>query len=70
MIPPKGGEIMGKSKKRYYIPGIDELHQMVETPASRERTDKNRFILNTAICIVSAVAAIVAAVASVLALLA
>lgn len=67
MISPKGGEIVGK---RYYMPGIDELNQMIETPASKERTDRNRFVLNTAICIVSAVAAIIAAVAAVLALLA
>lgn len=61
---------MRKSEKRYYIPGVDEFTQMVETPASKERTDRNRFVLNTAICIISAVAAIVSAVASILALLA
>lgn len=61
---------MRKSEKRYYIPGVDEFTQMVETPASKERTDRNRFVLNTVICIISAVAAIVSAVASILALLA
>lgn len=61
---------MCKSHKRYYVQGVDELHQMVETPASREKTDRNRFIISTVICIISALAAIVAAVASVLALLA
>lgn len=55
------------SKKLYYIPGVDELNQLVETPASRERTDRNRFIVNTVISAVSAVAAVVAAVVSVLA---
>lgn len=57
------------SKKRYYIQGVDELHQMVETPASKERTERNRFIITTVICVVSALAAVIAAVASVLALL-
>ncbi len=61
---------MRKSKKCYYIPGVDQITQMVETPASRERTDRNRFVITTVICVVSAIAAVVAAVASVLALLA
>lgn len=56
------------SKKRYYIPGVDVLNQLVETPASRERTDRTRFVINTVLCVVSAIAAVVAAVASVLAL--
>lgn len=56
------------SKKRYYITGIDKINQLVETPASRERTDRNRYIVNTAISIISAVAAIVAAVVSIIAL--
>ena len=56
------------SKKMYYIPGVDEIHQMVETPASKECTDRSRFVLNTAICVVSALAAVIAAVASVLSL--
>lgn len=62
------------SKKRYYIPGVDEIHQMVETPASKERTEKERtekerFVINTVICVISALAAVVAAVASILALI-
>lgn len=61
---------MRKSKKRYHITGVDEINQLVETPASRERTDRNRFIITTVICVISAVAAVVAAVASVLAILA
>lgn len=61
---------MRKSKKQYYMPGVDELNQLVETPASRERTDRNRFIITTVICVISAVAAVVAAIASVIALLA
>lgn len=56
------------SKKSYYLPGVDDINQMVETPASKERTERSRFVLNTAICVVSALAAVVAAVASVLAL--
>lgn len=59
---------MCKSHKRYYIPGIDEINQVVETPASRERTDRDRFIITTVICIISALAAVVAAIASILAL--
>lgn len=57
------GEIV--SQKKYYIPGVDELHQLTETPASRYRTESRRFIINTVITIVSA-AAIVAAVVSVM----
>lgn len=56
------------SKKRYYIPGVDEVHQLVETPASKERTERSRFVINTAVCVISALAAVVAAIASVLAL--
>lgn len=56
------------SKKSYYLPWVDDINQMVETPASKERTERSRFVLNTAICVVSALAAVVAAVASVLAL--
>ena len=55
-------------KKKYYITGVDELNQLVETPASRERTDRNRFIINTILTAVSAIAAIVAAVAAVISL--
>ena len=55
-------------KKKYYITGVDELNQLVETPASRERTDRNRFVVNTILTTVSAIAAIVAAVAAVISL--
>ena len=51
--------------KLYYIPGVDELNQLIETPASRERTDRNRFIINTIISAISAVAAVAAVVAAV-----
>ena len=57
-----------ESDKRYYIPGIDEIHQLVETPASKEQTEKERFVITTILCAVSALAAVVAAVASILAL--
>lgn len=59
------------SQKRYYIQevhGVDEFCQLVETPASKERTEKHRFVITTVTCIVSAVAAVIAAIASVLAL--
>lgn len=55
-------------KKKYYITGVDELNQLVETPASRERTERNRFVINTILTAVSAIAAIVAAVAAVISL--
>lgn len=56
------------SKKQYYIPGIDEINQAVETPASKEWTEKKRYIINTAISVISAVAAaVIAAIASVIA---
>lgn len=57
------------SKKRYYLPGVDELHQLVETPASKERTERHRFVITVVISTISAIAAIVAAVASVIACL-
>lgn len=52
--------------KKYYIPGVDEINQLVETPESKARTESRRFIINTAITVVSAIAAIVAAVAAVM----
>ena len=58
-----------ESDKRYYVPGIDEIHQLVETPASKEQTGKERFVITTILCAVSALAAVVAAVASILALI-
>lgn len=57
----------GRFGKRYYIPGVDNLQQLVETPESKERTDSRRFILNTIISVVAAIASIVAAVVSILA---
>ena len=56
-----------KSGKRYYIPGIDNIHQLVETPASKERTDSRRFFINTTISVIAAVASIIAAIVTVLA---
>lgn len=53
--------------KKYYIPGVDEIHQLVETPASKEKTERKRYIVNTAISIVGAVTGIIAAVVSILA---
>lgn len=57
------------SKKRYYIPGVDEPNQMVETPASKERTEKKRFVITLVISIIAAAASIVAAIASVISIL-
>ena len=51
--------------KKYYVTGIDEIHQLVETPASKERTESKRFWINTIISSVSALAAIVAAVVAI-----
>lgn len=56
-------------KKQYYIPGVDNFSQLVETPASKEKTDTHRYIVNTAISVVAAVASVVAAVISVVAFL-
>lgn len=55
-------------EKKYYVPGFDTLNQLVETPASKEKTDKERFIINTVISAISAVAAVVAAIVSIIAL--
>ena len=52
--------------KWYYIPGVDHLNQLVETPASKERTDFRRFLITAILTAISALAAIVAAVAAVL----
>lgn len=63
---------MGKLKdfvnknKRYYIPGIDEINQLIETPRSREKTDFRRFLITSIIAGLSAVGAIIAAVFAVL----
>lgn len=57
-------------KKQYYLSNLEQPpNQLVETPASKERTDKRRFIITTVICIVSAVAAIISAIASIFALI-
>lgn len=52
--------------KRYYIPGVDHFNQLVETPASKEKTDFRRFLLTTILTSISVLAAVVAAVAAVL----
>lgn len=57
------------SKKKYYIPEVDELRQMVETPASKEKTEQRRFVTTVIISVIAAVASIVAAIASVIACL-
>ena len=54
-------------RKKYYITGIDEIHQLVETPQSKERTERRRFIINTVISVIAAVASIVATIVSLLA---
>lgn len=53
-------------KKQYYMPGVDKLNQLVETPVSRMKTESRRFIVNTAITIVAAIAAIVAAIVAIM----
>ena len=53
-------------KKTYFIPGVDELKQLVETPASKEKTERERFAWSIAASAISAVAAIVAAIAAIL----
>lgn len=50
------------SYKRYYLPGVDEIHQLVETPASKEKTDRIRFIVTVVVSVVATIASIVAAV--------
>ena len=55
------------SKKRYYIPGVDRINPMEETPASKARSDLHWFIITTVISSIAAVAAIVAAVVSIMA---
>nr|DAV05383.1 MAG TPA: hypothetical protein [Caudoviricetes sp.] len=55
-----------QSYKRYYTDTSTGFNQLVETPASKEKTEFRRFLVTAVISAVSAVAAIVAAVASVL----
>lgn len=50
------------SRKRYYIQNIEGLGHMVETPESKARTEKARFIVTVVISSISALAAIAAAV--------
>ncbi len=57
------------SKRKYYFPGIDEFHELTETPASKDKTDFRRFIITTIIACISAVASIVAATVSIMAYL-
>lgn len=52
--------------KKYYNPRIDQLNQLVETPASKEKTEKRRFVINTIVSVISAVAAVFAAIFAVL----
>lgn len=54
------------SKKRYYIPGVDKINQMVETPASKEKTERNRFIITVVLSVISITLSAVAAIASVI----
>ena len=55
------------SRKRYYLPGVDEIHQLEETPASKAITERNRFIITVVVSALATVASVVAAVFSVLA---
>lgn len=55
------------SKKRYFIPGVDQIDQLVETPASKARTEKQRFIITVIFSAIGAITSIIAAVFSVLA---
>ena len=50
------------SYKRYYLPGVDEIHQLVETPASKEKTDRIRFVVTVVVSVAETIASIVAAV--------
>ena len=54
------------SNKKYYVTGVDEIHQLVETPASKEKTEKNRFVITLVVSVVAALTSIVAAVFSIL----
>lgn len=54
------------SKKRYFIPGVDRINQMEETPASKQRTEKQRFIITVVFSIIAAITSIIAAIFSVL----
>lgn len=56
------------SKKRYYIPGVDSFNQLVETPASKERTEKKRFLATLILSAVAAVASVAGVIISIIAL--
>ena len=58
------------SKKRYYIPGVDRINGLVETPSSKERTDRKRFIITTVLAAIAAIASVIAAVVSIMAYIA
>lgn len=53
-------------EKKYYIPGVDVINQLVETPLSKEKTEFRRFVITLVISMVSAIAAIVAATVAVM----
>lgn len=55
------------SRKRYYLPGVDEIHQLEETPASKAITERNRFIITVVVSALATVVSVVAAVFSALA---
>ena len=44
------------SRKRYYLPGVDEIHQLEETPASKAITERNRFIITVVVSALATVA--------------
>lgn len=54
------------SRKRYYVPGVYEIRQLEETPASKAITERNRFIITVVVSALATVASVVAAVFSVL----
>ena len=43
------------SYKRYYLPGVDEIHQLVETPASKEKTDRIRFVVTVVVSVAATI---------------
>lgn len=54
------------SRKRYYMPGVDEIRQLEETPASKAITERNRFVITVVVSALATVASIIAAVFSAL----
>lgn len=57
------------AKKEYYITGVDNIHQLVETPKSKERTEKHRFLIALFVSAFAGLAAVVSAIASIVALI-